>query len=445
MKIRVGILIFGDPTRGGAINSEVKFLQNLYEINKEDCEFVILTVNPTITKRVIRRSEIYNFPYKLVTVFEEKDFGVLDTLSCLVTYHGHSNFFGGYLNDNVIKMYKIVSKCTNELKIPVFVRINDSEIKIRDYRLMCEIRLNREPDSVFMANPVNVKKAHDLVSWKKWDYTRVYWFANGSKEVCDWVVETIYDRENEKYRCHSNRQIFIDNAIYVSDDIFFSIRKNYEKFSYLKFKPYTDNRICYIGFFDTVNTRRAIAFKNIYKKNLYKVPMKIFGKGTEILKKIANLPNLDIEEGFIRGDSDEYFEWLHKHLAYIFVGKGQSESHYIGKTVYDAVVARTPVIVYEPCDEKHIVFDNSEFYFRNEYELKQIYDKLQDKEIRNRWIEEQANEIFSKLPKSSFRFSSFCNPTLVDLPKEKIYLEKSLSNIQQEKNIKESKLFELFS
>ena len=39
----VGILIFGDPTRGGTIASEVKFLANL-QIHNQNCEFVILTV-----------------------------------------------------------------------------------------------------------------------------------------------------------------------------------------------------------------------------------------------------------------------------------------------------------------------------------------------------------------------------------------------------------------
>jgi len=408
----IGILIFTDPTRGGTIASEVKFLANLYDYNKEDCKFFILTVNPSITKRVIKeKNTSYDFPHEIIPVFNETQFDVLSKFSAIVTYPGHSNFFGGYLNDNVTKMYKIVSKCTTELKIPVFIRINDSEIKVRDYRRMCEIRLQGKPESAFMKDPVNVAKARELVSWNEWDYTKVYWFANGSKEACDWVSETMYDREDEAMRM-APKQVFIDNAIYVSDDIFFLVRKNYDRFDkwYQNTKGnLTKNfQFCYIGFFDTVNVMRAKAFTTLFKENKYKIPMKIFGKGTEILKKIEGMPNINIEEGFIKGDSQEYFDFLNENLAYIFIGKGQSESRYIGKTAYDAVVAKTPIAVYKKCDSKMIMFSNPEYYFENEKELFEIFEKLQNPATYLMWVRKQKEEIFAKLPESDFRFSTYC-------------------------------------
>jgi hypothetical protein len=416
----VGILIFGDPTRGGTIASEVKFLSSLYEQNS-DCEFVILTVNPSVTKRVVKeKNTSYNFPHKIVPVFNETKFDVLESLSCLVTYPGHSNFFGGYLNDNVVKMYKIISKCTNELDIPVFIRINDSEIKVRDYRKMCQIRLKGKEGSAFLKDPVNVKKAEDLVSWEEWDYTKVYWFANGSKETCDWVAETMYDREEEQMRM-AEKQTFVDNSIYVSDDIFFLIRKNYERFEE-RYKNNNSNKLqekfCYIGFFDTVNVARAKAFNVLFKENTQKIPLKIFGKGTEILTKLQGKENIEIEEGFIKGDSEEYFDFLNQHLAYIFIGKGQTESRYIGKTAYDAVVARTPIVVYKKCDSKMITFSNPEFYFENETQLKAILQKLQSPAVRKEWIEMQAEEIFRKLPPSNFRFANYAKNTPARILKE---------------------------
>jgi hypothetical protein len=423
----IGILIFGDPTRGGTIASEVKFLKSLYEQNSTDSEFYIITVNDSVTKKILKEKDTtYNFPHKVVKIFSEEDFHKLETFSCIVTYPGHSNFFGGYLNDNVVKMYKIISYMTNILNSPVFIRINDSEIKVRDYRLLSKQRLDSgnaaraegKPDTAFMKDPLNVAKAEDLVSWSQWDYSKVFWFANGSKEACDWVAETMYDREDESCRM-APRQTFVDNAIYVSDDIFFLVRKNYERFEHtytlLSPKNYMEisksefsNKLCYIGFFDTVNMARAKAFNTLFKLNARKVPLKIFGKGTEILTKLQEKENIDIEEGFIKGDSEEYFDFLNKHLAYVFIGKGQTESRYIGKTVYDAVVARTPVVVYKKCDSKMITFSNPEFYFEDEHELKVIYDKLQDTDTRIRWINEQANEIFRKLPPSTFKFSSYC-------------------------------------
>ena len=420
MKRNIGILIFGDPTRGGTITSETKFLSNLYDYNSADCEFYVITVNPTITKKVIRdREASYNFPHKNIDIFGESDLHKLKDISCIVTYPGHSNFFGGYLNDNIIKMYKIISKCTNELNVPVFVRINDSEIKVRDYRLMSKQRLDAgkiareegKPDNAFMGSPENVQKAEDLVSWKEWDYKKVFWLANGSKDACDWVAETMFDREDESFRM-AEKQVFIDNSIYVSDDIFFLVSKNYERFKNRYEneveKQVVKDKFCYIGFFDTVNMARAKVLSLLFKDNSNRVPFKIFGKGTEILTKLQGKPNIEIEEGFIKGDSEEYFDFLNGHLAYLFIGKGQAESRYIGKTVYDAIVARTPVAVYRKCDSKHITFKSDEFYFTYESDLAEIRKKLQDPATRTRWIKEQSEEIFRKLPPSEFKFSNYC-------------------------------------
>lgn len=447
MKINVGILIFGDPTRGGTITSEIKFLKNLHEQNSDKCDFYIITVNDTITKKIIKASDTtYDFPHKIIRVFGEEDLHKIDNISCIVTYPGHSNFFGGYLNDNVVKMYKIVSYMTNDLNRPTFVRINDSEIKVRDYRVLSKQRLDSglaareegKPDSAFMKDPLNVAKAENLIACQEWDYSKVYWFANGSKDACDWVSETMFDREDEVYRM-APKQTFIDNSIYVSDDIFFLVRKNYERFiKYDITVSSTRNKFCYIGFFDTVNMARAKAFNILFKANSYKVPLKIFGKGTEILTKFKDKENIEIEEGYIKGDSPEYFEFLNNHLAYIFIGKGQSESRYIGKTVYDAIVARTPVVVYKKCDSKMITFSNPEFYFEDEAGLKSIYEKLQDTETRNSWIKEQQEEIFRKLPPSEFRFHNYsdefdeileeyCTGNIAELKVEKSTTIKSIS------------------
>lgn len=416
MKLNVGILIFGDPTRGGTIASEVKFLKSLYEQNSGDAEFFILTVNDSVNKKIIKEKDTtYDFPHKVIRVFGEPDLHKLKDFSCIVTYPGHSNFFGGYLNDNIIKMYQILSHATNDLKIPAFIRINDSEIKVRDYRKLSKQRLDAgyqareegKPDAAFMRDPLNVEKAEKLVSYKELDYDKIFWFGNGSKESCDWVSETLYDREDEYFRMASKER-FTENTIYVSDDIFFLVKKNYERFNKYDFiKSDVNNKFCYIGFFDTVNVARAKALNILFKENRHSVPLKIFGKGTEILSKLSSKENIEIEEGYIKGDSQEYFDFLNSHLAYIFIGKGHSESRYIGKTVYDAVVARTPIVVYKKCDSRMITFANPEFYFEDETELRAIYSKLQDPEVRKAWIAEQQEEIFRKLPPSEFRFSNY--------------------------------------
>jgi hypothetical protein len=192
-----------------------------------------------------------------------------------------------------------------------------------------------------------------------------------------------------------------------------------------------------------VNVARAKAFNVLFKENREKVPLKIFGKGTEILTKFKDKENVDIEEGFIKGDSEEYFDFLHNHLAYIFIGKGQAESRYIGKTVYDAVVARTPVVVYKKCDSKMITFGNPEFYFENERELKAIFDRLQNPSVRQMWIDEQYLDIMRKLPPSTFQFSIY-SETLETLPEElhfKGYIKKEETKQKKESSIKSVTLF----
>jgi hypothetical protein len=398
-------------------------LTNLYENNKDDCDFYIITVNPSVTKKVRKeKTATYNFPHRVIRVFSEADFHKLNDFSCIVTYPGHSNFFGGYLNDNITRMYKIISRCTNELGIPVFIRINDSEIKVRDYRLMCVQRLQMGADAAALGKPVlafmrdadNVQRARTLTTWKQWDYSKVYWFANGSKEACDWVAETMYDREDPYFKM-APRESFVKNSLYVSDDLFFLVRKNYDRLKNryeengkLKARAEPQNKFCYIGFFDTVNMARARALAHFFKQNEQKVPLKIFGKGTEILTKLEGKENVEIEEGFMMGDSDEYFDFLNNHLAYVFIGKGLPIARYIGKTVYDAVVARTPVVVYKKCDVNHITFKSDEFYFENEEELMHIMEKLQDKDLREDWVKRQAEEIFAKLPPTEFNFVNYC-------------------------------------
>lgn len=408
--MNIGILLHGDPTRGGTINSEIKFLNNIYN-NLSSHNFFLLSVNSSITKKISTKySSIFNFPYKIIEVYNESSHDILNSFSCLITYPNHSNLFGGILNDNMIKMYKIVSKCTNELNIPVFIRLNDSELTVRDYRKIVKLRLdNDKKTSAFYSNEENVKKSKKLVEVKEWNYNKIFWLANGSKTHYEWVVETLYDKEKEINRVSNNRQNILDNTIYLSDDIFFSVKFNYLNNKQLDNSIYKENKLFYIGFFDTINVKRKIVFERIFKENKKNIPLKIFGKGTEILTKLKDKPNIEIEEGFIQGDNENYFNFLNNYLAYIFVGKGNFNAKYIGKTVYDCIVARIPVLIYRDCDKDKRIFNNGQYYFSNESELYDIYIKLQDKDTRNLWIKDQKEQIFNKLDDFNLDLIKFCN------------------------------------
>ena len=278
---------------------------------------------------------------------------------------------------------------------------------------MASIRLQGKPESSFIATEANRKSAENLVNnYPEWDYSNCYWFANGAKEIYDWLPETMWDREDADMR-RSTREQIAANTVYLSDDIFFMVRHNYERFSKLSTEA-RSKTLFYIGFFDTFNTKRAKAFETIWKKNEYKIPLKIFGKGTENIKKIAGkgFSNIKIEEGWVRGDSSKYFDILNKHLAFVFVGKGNPVNRYINKTIYDAVVARTPIVAYRPCDTNHVCMTSDEMYFETEEQLNVIYQKLLDPNERERIIKEQAADLFARLPLPTFQFSSLCSGDL---------------------------------
>jgi len=130
---------------------------------------------------------------------------------------------------------------------------------------------------------------------------------------------------------------------------------------------------------------------------------------------------------------------LNSHLGYIFIGKGQTESRYIGKTVYDAIVARTPVVVYKKCDSKMITFSNPNFYFETEEELKAIFNLLQDKDVREDWIKEQHLDIMRKLPPSSFKFSIYADK-LETFPEELYFKGYPQKEEKEKKQKKESSI-----
>lgn len=403
----IGILMHGDPTRKGAIKSEVKFLRNLYA-NNQDCNFYIITTSESLTKKIESNLDIYSFRHDIVTLYDDNSISKLDNMSCIVTYPSHSNFYAGAIAPTMVRVYAALSYATNIVKIPVFIRLNDSEIKVRDYKLLCSNRADGESqkehsnffteDNVYLLNKIGHMPALD--------YTKVYWLANGSKEAYDWTAETLYHNEKEEHR-YLTPELATSNTIYISDDVFFLIRENMNRFSHYDNPNRTHNNdLVYIGFFDTVNTARINVFKKLFKENKHNIGIKIFGKGTEALNKIS-APNIDIEEGFIEGDSEQYFDFLNNHLAYVFIGKGRGQARYIGKTAYDAMVARIPILVYKPADEKQILFDDDTFYFTTEAELAKLVEKLKSEEYRQSVIELQRQQILSKLPHNDFKFDAY--------------------------------------
>jgi hypothetical protein len=70
----------------------------------------------------------------------------------------------------------------------------------------------------------------------------------------------------------------------------------------------------------------------------------------------------------------------------------------VSKGIYDCVIARTPILMYDKCDMEHRLFPNNpEFYFSNEKELYEKFSLLKDKSLRDKWIDKQKDVVFSKM------------------------------------------------
>lgn len=396
--MNIGILIFGDPTRNGAFPTEIKFLQDLQSQDKNNT-YCVLAVNKILLKKLNGNILFNSFDKKLIDVNQLIDLTNYDLL--ILPQPIHSNFFGGKINNNQQKSYRLVSYFTNMLNRKVLIRINDSELKVRDYKQMTQHRINFN-DTNFMTLQHNIPFIPLLLNCSQWNYDNVYWLANGNPEICDWVADTIWDGNDDRYRV-SSWDNFHRNSVYITDDLFFRYSINMEKYKNDKLSNLYSNEFCYIGFFDSVNLSRVTIFNNLFNDNST-VAVHIVGLGTQ---KIKQYNNLTIEETQIPGDSQQYFDFLNSHLAYIFIGKGKDEAKYIGKTVYDSLVANTPVVVYKKTDPNNIVFTNNDYYFNNEQELQVIQQKLLNPNVRKQWVEQQKLEIQQRLNKTQLDITQF--------------------------------------
>jgi hypothetical protein len=241
----------------------------------------------------------------------------------------------------------------------------------------------------------------------------VYYIANGSRQICDWVVDIAHNDIAEQYRM-SNPQQISEKTLYVPDDILFNVWHHYQNYSYLE-KKSTIDKFIFIGYLQgSVAKNRLIALPKIFKENKHTIPTVIIGPGANDLS--IDRSDVELLDEKIYGKA--FFETLNSHLAYIFVGKGNSTNKYINKTVYDCISARCPVIVYSKCDVTGKIFDNKEYYFSNEDELLEIYQKLKNPETRERWIDQQYEEIKWKLENLTdplFSFSDYCEPKVEEV------------------------------
>ena len=406
-KVHIGVLIYTKiGTNTSILMDEFRFFNYFKKYNK-DVEFVFIAVSDHTEKSILKNAGELEFPVSVIKVKEPTDLHKLNGLSGAFTYMMRNTFFGGGVDIPTIANYMICSYCTNQLDIPLFVRTPDSEYPYFDYKKMIDYRVNpnlKSSEKFIDTNFKHLLKVPNVIN-----YDNVYFIANGSRKICDWVVDIVYHDIAEIYRVMEPEQIS-KRTLFVSDAILFNIWNHYEKYEYLPTEATRDSFV-FIGYLSgSVAKNRLKALPRIFQENKHTIPTDIIGPGASDID--IQREDVSLQDRGVYGK--DFFELMNSYLAYIFVGKGNAVNKYINKTVYDCLSARCPVIVFRECDTTQVIFDDNEFYFSNEDELKAIYDKLKNPEIRQDWVRRQYEELKHKLVVQSdplFHFNEFCELT----------------------------------
>jgi hypothetical protein len=417
MKKTIGVLVFTKiGTKTSLMTSEFEFWNTFKKFNP-DIDFVFIPVSEFTRKSIMKNRHLLNFPVSILQVSGELDLHKIDGLSGVFTYLTRNTFFGGKLDEPCVTNYRICAYATTHLKIPLFVRTPDSEYPYYDYRRMVIERIESNIPSTPQFIERN-RKSIERIGPDYIDYSRTYFVANGNVKLYDWVVDVAYHDVPERFRLPES-EVIKKNSIYVSDGILFNVPIYTKRYSHFETKTKI-NRFLFIGFLQgSVSKRRLIVLNKMFSNKIQEIPMDIIGPGASDLT--INRSDIQLMDKSIFGDT--YFEMLNQYLAYIFIGKGNSINKYINKTIWDCFSAKCPIVVYSPCDQNRLLFKNDEFYFETEEELRKIYENLQNESIRNRWIEEQRQElqrILDEVMDPMFSFHDYCQDTKVIKPDMKL-------------------------
>jgi hypothetical protein len=417
-KYTIGVLLYSSVgTKTSILLSEFLFFNKFAELNP-GTKFVFIPVTRTIYKKVSKYLHLLedHVDYDMLLVDKPGELYKLNNnFSGFFSYMLRNNFFGGAMDPRCKMNYIICSYVTNELDKPLFFRLPDSEYNYLDYRKMADTRIKHNTSGPkFLAD--NKKAVTMLMAWDKINYDNVHWIANGSDKIYDWAPNVLVNNI-KPLLLEDGIKESLSRIIYVSDDILFGYHENLNR---LKLDAGdNDNKICYAGFLKgSVAEKRPKILKQIFKKNSYKIPTRIFGPGSKDIPEIQNKKNIELIDDSIQGD--DFYKFLNKQLAIIHFGKGKENYSYISKSIYDCAIAGVPSLIYLPCDTNRIIFDDDRFYFSNEKELKKLYEKLQSSDIRKEYLDDQREWIENTLSNKMyphFIFSDHCEEQIYTISK----------------------------
>lgn len=373
--MKLGILIHFDPTVK-KINSEIMLLNGLVSALREggiepEVEFIACMSRAA---SLAARFD-FDFSYTCTTeLYREYD--------AIVAWNSTnmSNFFGGMASETFVRYYELISFYTNN-SVPILYRSGDSENEIYDYRDVVTERADN--DEKFVAR--NKELIDRLNAAKAIDYTKLFMLVNGERDIFHWPLDTYTVRKPAKFLTKE----ICDQSLFIGDDICFQVLENYRMMEG-KTLFQSNHSLFWIGFVESRNSGRKKVFNELLPG--IKIPVTIHTNSE------FSIPGITCVNEGIEGDTIEYFKYLSSHLGYIFIGKGTEKCAYVNKTVYDAFIARIPILVYYKTDQNRMIFpDNPEFYFSSQQELVELYKKLLDPEFNKKMIEDQAKILISRL------------------------------------------------
>lgn len=416
-KYTIGVLLYSSVgTKTSILLSEFLFFNKFAELNP-DTKFVFIPVTPTIKSKISKCLYLLedHVDYDVMLIDHPLKLSKLDNkFSGFFSYMLRNNFFGGAIDPRCKMNYIVCSYVTNELNKPLFFRVPDSEYNYLDYRKMMDTRIKHNTSGPkFLA--ANKKAVRMLGAWDQINYKNVYWIANGSDKIYDWAPDVLVNNIKALLLADGITES-LKRILYVSDDVLFGYHENLNR---LKLEASEhDNRICYAGFLKgSVAEKRPKILKQIFEKNKYKIPTRVFGPGSKDIPEIQH-SNIELIDDSFQGD--DFYKFLNRQLAIIHFGKGKENYSYISKSIYDCAIAGVPSLIYLPCDQKRIIFNDDRFYFSSEKELRKIYDKLQNPDIRKEYLDDQREWIENTLSNKmypNFNFSDYCEEQIYTISK----------------------------
>lgn len=302
------------------------------------------------------------------------------------------SFFGGLMNERDINNWVNLVKFSHKSK--VYLRVSDSEqswINIRNFFINRFSKLtkfeNLNSSNVHIEDQKffdNNQLAQKLIDLPELNWSNIYPLLNGN--LTKWEYKYFITNQNQKYREDVPFHDISQNTIYLTDDLFFLIRENNKLVNY---NEVHNNKLLFVGFISGHNKSREKVLSEYLD-----IPLYIQTDTSGSLKPTI----AEINDVKIPGDNKNYFDFINKHLAGFFIGKGKKESlDYINKSIYDFLIAKIPILIWEEVDKKHSIFPNINCYFTDKQSLLEYMELLKNENYRKELYNLQKDCVFDKL------------------------------------------------